>query len=96
MESTKWRDGGWPDSQYNPHEFYTDPEIQAIELDCARNGVVIYETTNKVKKYLHVRGKIVGVCRGEETEYVFAECTSGFYHGWPASIGALRDMGANL
>jgi hypothetical protein len=45
---------------------------------------------------MHLPGVTVGVCQGEETEYVFAECTSGFVHGRPISKRALRALGVKV
>lgn len=88
--------GRTQDSKYNPHFFHTDEQIQAIELRCITDGVVIRDSGHRVTKYLHIRGVIVGACCGVETEYIFAECTSGDYHGRPISIEALRDLGVNI
>jgi hypothetical protein len=85
--------GPGADSQYNPHLFQTDEQVRAIEERCILEGIVIRETANKVKKYLQVRGVIIGACSGMDTDCVFAECTSGFYHGRPISDIALRKMG---
>lgn len=59
-----------------------------------REGELINQTANKIKKYLHVPGTIIGACKGMDTEYVYAECTMSLhYHGRPVSEIALRKMG---
>lgn len=41
--------------------------------------------------------KIVGVCSGEETQYIFAEWRSdGLVHGRPISVKRLREMGVSV
>ena len=95
-ETRKKTRGKGRDSQYNPHLFYTDEQVQALELRCIQEGVTIKESGHRITKYLRLEGTIVGACRGMETEYVFAECTSGDYHGRPISTLALRDMGVDV
>jgi hypothetical protein len=80
--------GGYP-SQYNPHRYGSDPAVRQLELKCFRKGILIEP---RGARYMHL-GHIVGVCSGEETEYVFAECSSGFVHGRPISTIALKKMG---
>ena len=84
------------DSQYNPHLFGTDQAVMRIELLCVETGTQIRDSGNRETKYLRLPGVIVGVCSGEYTEYVFAECTSGFYHGRPISAAALRRLGVEV
>jgi len=76
-------------AKYNPYFYACDTSISALEIDCWNNGIDI---PGKNAAYKHM-GHIVGVCRGQETEYAFAECTSGFVHGRPVSKDALKDMG---
>lgn len=76
-------------SQYYPYVYSTDEAIKAIEMRCYKHGTPM---PHGFAKYLHV-GHVVGVCMGHETEYVFAECCSGFVHGRPISDVALRIKG---
>ncbi len=79
-------------SQYNPHFFGTDEAVQELEMKCVEKGMLISESVHRRTYYMKV-DEIVGVCRGEETNFVFAEETSGNVHGRPISKAALREMG---
>ena len=79
-------------SKYNPYLFGSDEEVSELEMRCHRTGVLI---EFREAHYLYV-GLVVGVCSGDETEYVFAECSSGFVHGRPISITALKKMGVEV
>jgi hypothetical protein len=81
-------------AQYNPNLVGSDAAVEAVEWACISTGIVIRETANKVTKYLHLPGIAVGACSGEYTEYVFAEATSGFFHGRPICMRELRRLGA--
>jgi len=78
---------------YNPYVYGSDELINELEMRCWEEGILIERTG---KKYMHVVGQIVGVCSGEVTEYVFAECASGFVHGRPISTTALKGMGVDI
>lgn len=60
-------------SQYNPHLYFTDEEVKALETLCLSTGTVIYENADFRSCYLRIPGVEVGVCSGEITEYVYAE-----------------------
>lgn len=83
------------DSQYNPHIYNNDAAISELELRCVVEGTVIRETHNKRTAYMKLTD-VVGACSGEDTNYCFAECTSGFYHGRPICERELKRLGATL
>lgn len=79
------------ESQYNPHLFGSDGAVSAIELLCVERGDVIKQRPNKWTFYLKLN-VVVGVCCGQETEYVYAEWRQdGGIHGRPISVKALRE-----
>lgn len=81
-------------AKYNPHLYASDEAVMSLEMDCWATGTLI---EGKNARYKHLgAGVIVGVCSGVETEYVFAECASGFVHGRPISKTALKRMGVDL
>jgi hypothetical protein len=84
------------EAQYNPHLFQSDAEVSAIEIKCVAEGIPIKQRPNKWTFYLKL-DCIVGVCCGEETEYVYAEWRQdGGIHGRPISEKALREKKVRL
>jgi hypothetical protein len=83
------------DAQYNPHIYSTHESIRELELHCILDGKIIRETPNKLTAFMKL-DVVVGACSGQYTPYVFAECTSGFYHGRPMCEDALRKIGASI
>src|SRR5438874_2133163 len=75
----RWSING--DSQYNPELYGDSAAVQKLEEDCISNGTLIGNATHRIRKYLRKKGVNIGYCKGELTDYVFAECTSGAYHG---------------
>jgi hypothetical protein len=46
---------------------------------------------------LDPESRVVGMCSGEETTYVFVEwLDSGEYHGRPISVQALKRLGVEI
>jgi|GEM_PF-5196362 len=77
-------------AQYNPHIYQDDVRVEELELTCWRTDIPIPNRPNA--RYMRA-ADVVGVCKGIETEFVFAECTDGFVHGRPISDVALRFLG---
>lgn len=81
------------DAQYNPRLFHSDEVVETLERLAYERGLTITDIGHKEKRYFRLEGQIVGACSGEYTQFLFVECTSGFFHGRPISLKELRRLG---
>ncbi len=80
-------------AQYNPHFYGSDEAVRDLEMKCYyAEGIPL---PGPFARYMQV-DHIVGVCLGEETQYVYVECISGFVHDRPISRKALKKRGVDL
>lgn len=76
-------------SQYEPIRYGADQEVENLEMECVKHGILIKDLGHK-KTFYRKMDHVVGACSGDTTCYVFAEITSGFVHGRPISEKALK------
>ncbi len=93
----KWSAAHESHAQYNPYGFGSDEDVEELEVRCVNDGTPICMGETKWTFYLNVY-RVVGVCCGQETDYVFAEwnLSGGAIHGRPISKKALRAMGVTV
>lgn len=95
-EARAWSAQNESRAQYNPIEFGSDDDVRALEMECVERGTLVREAPNK-RTYFMPTDRVIGVCCGEETSFIFAEWhDSGIIHGRPISKTALRKLGVKL
>lgn len=79
------------------HLDYSSPDARrGLETQCIREGICFRHDQDGKQCYYLKMDRIVGASKGEETEYVYAEISSGNFHGWPITAAELRRKGVQL
>jgi hypothetical protein len=83
-------------SQY--HSDLSEQAQQTLELQCLDDGLE-YDIRTPIKKFFMKCNRVIGICSGVHTRYVYAEWhgdCNGLVHGRPISILALNRKGINV